>query len=150
MIIAFAGHSLIPSNRSLEEKVKELIYQIAKGEDNITCYVGGYGDFDAICARACRDIKQFGLNIEVVYVSPYLRSSEMEKIKEMQRSRLCDSSLYPPIENVPLKYAISKRNEWVMCNADLIIAYVKHNYGGAYNSLRIAKRKNKKIINLYE
>ena len=107
----------------------------------VTCYLGGYGDFDEICARACRELKQEYDDIEVVYVTPYISLSEQAKIKEMQSYGLCDTSIYPPIENVPLRFAISKRNEWMMTNADLIIAYVNRSYGGAYKSLQVAKRK---------
>ena len=71
-------------------------------------------------------------------------------IKEMQENGFCDTSIYPPIERVPLRFAISKRNEWMMENADLIIAYITHSYGGAYKSLRVAKRKKKKIINIFD
>ena len=71
-----------------------------------------------------------------------------DKIKEMMNYDLCDTSIYPPIENVPPRFAISKRNEWMMTNADLVIAYVNHNYGGAYQSLQVAKRRKKKIINI--
>jgi len=66
----------------------------------------------------------------------------------MQRCGLCDTSIYPHIENVPPKFAISKRNEWMMISADLIIAYVNRSYGGAYKSLQVAKRRKKKIINI--
>ena len=76
--------------------------------------------------------------------------SEQEKIKEMLNYGLYDSSIYPPIEKVPPKFAISKRNEWMITNSDLIIAYVNHNYGGAYKTLEIAKRRKKKIINIYD
>ena len=116
----------------------------------VTCYLGGYGDFDEICARACRELKQEYDDIEVVYVTPYISLSEQAKIKEMQSYGLCDTSIYPPIENVPLRFAISKKNEWMMTNADLIIAYVNRSYGGAYKSLQVAKRKKKKIINIYD
>jgi hypothetical protein len=33
-------------------------------------------------------------------------------------------------------------------NANLVIAYVKNNYGGAYKTLNTAKRKKKKVINI--
>lgn len=74
--------------------------------------------------------------------------SEQKKINEMQRNGMVDASIYPPIENTPPKFAILKRNEWMMRNADMVIAYVKHDYGGAYKSLQIAKREKKKIINI--
>lgn len=150
MIISFAGHSSITE----KEKVKEIVkIQIKNNIDDIEpvmCYLGGYGDFDDLCAVACRELKSEYKNIEIVYVTPYFNLSEQKKIKEMQDFGLFDSSLYPPIENVPLRFAISKRNEWMMKSADFVIVYVKRNYGGAYNSFRIANRKKKKIINIFD
>ena len=144
MTITFAGHSFISSNNKEKEMVKEQIRNNIIDVKLVTCYLGGYGDFDEICARACRELKQEYDDIEVVYVTPYISLSEQAKIKEMQSYGLCDTSIYPPIENVPLRFAISKRNEWMMTNADLIIAYVNRSYGGAYKSLQVAKRKKRK------
>ena len=150
MTITFAGHSSISSHNKVKEMVKEQIRNNIIDVKLVTCYLGGYGDFDEICARACRELKQEYDDIEVVYVTPYISLSEQAKIKEMQSYGLCDTSIYPPIENVPLRFAIAKRNEWMMTNADLIIAYVNRSYGGAYKSLQVAKRKKKKIINIYD
>ncbi|MBQ7364673.1 MAG: hypothetical protein IJW46_03665, partial [Clostridia bacterium] len=83
-----------------------------------------------------------------VYVTPYISLSEQAKIKELLKYGLYDESLYPPIENVPLRFAISKRNEWMMTNADLVVVYVNQQYGGAYTSLQVARRKKKKIVNI--
>ncbi len=149
MIIAFCGHSVIFSSDKIKETVKEQIRKNTSFVKTVTCYLGGYGDFDKICAHACKELKKEILSIELVYVTPYISLSEQAKIKEMQSLGLCDASVYPPIERVPLKFAISKRNEWMMTNADLIIAYVDHDYGGAYKSLQVAKRKKKRIINIY-
>ena len=148
MIIAFAGHSFIPLSNDVKEIVKEQIRNNIINIGRITFYIGGYGDFDQICAGVCRELKEEYSNIEIVYVTPYINLTEQEKIKKMQKYGLCDTSIYPPIENTPPKFAISKRNEWMMTNADLIIAYVNRNYGGAYKSLQIAKRRRKKIINI--
>ena len=150
MIITFAGHAIVSSQGEVKEIVKKQIRNIIINVNSVSCYLGGYGDFDEICARACRELKQELGNIELVYVSPYMSLSEQAKIKEMQTSRLYDASIYPPIENTPPRFAISKRNEWMMTNADLIIVYVNHNYGGAYQSLQVAKRKKKEIINICE
>ena len=35
-------------------------------------------------------------------------------------------------------------------HADVVIGFVKYNYGGAYKMLNYAKKQNKKIINLAE
>ena len=63
-------------------------------------------------------------------------------------AQLYDSTVYPPLEKVPPKYAISERNKWMVSEADLIIAYVKYARGGAYNGLQYARRRGKRIINL--
>ena len=148
MIISFAGHSFVHAGNRVKEIVKEQIRKNIVGAKHIACYLGGYGDFDEICACACRELKREYAGIELVYVTAYLGLSEQAKIKEMQNCGLYDTSIYPPIENAPLRFAITRRNEWMMTNADIIIAYVDHNYGGAYRSVQVAKRRKKQIINI--
>ena len=150
MRISFVGHAQISWQEKIKEAVKEQLRANAKRGTAVTCYLGGRGDFDAICARACKELKEESLEIEAVYVTPYLGISEQARIREMQSCGLCDSSLYPPIEGTPPKFAISKRNEWMVSNADLIIAYVAHDYGGAYQALQTARRRGKRIINLFD
>lgn len=147
MIISFIGHSFVPDASAVKEKVKKLLNSIVDIE-KITFYLGGHGSFDEICACVCRELKKEHKNWEIVYVTPYMSLSEQSKIKENERLCLYDSSIYPPIESTPKKFAILKRNEWMMTNSDLIIAYVNHGCGGAYKTLQFAKRKKKTIINI--
>ena len=150
MRVTFAGHSLIPSKNQIRELIKEQLQQIIAKEEHVTFYLGGIGDFDTLCADICRELRMEHHKIELVYISPYFTSSEQKKIKKMQEIHLYDASIYPPIERVPPKFAILKRNEWMIENSDIVIAYVNCGHGGAYRSLRIAKRKNKPIINIYD
>jgi len=149
MTISFAGHASIPSSPSIKEAVKEQIYCLLDSQHMI-CYLGGYGDFDRVCAQACRELKQERADIELVYVTPYMNLREQKKLTKLQHCDHYDAIIYPPIESTPPKFAISKRDEWMVTNADVIIAYVEHNFGGAYRSLQIAKRRKKKIINIYD
>ena len=150
MKITFAGHSVISSEKKIKDAVKEELRKIASEEEFVTFYIGGYGEFDRLCSCACRELGEERDGIEVVYVAPYISLSEQTKVKELLESGKCDTSIYPPIENTPPKFAIIKRNEWMMTNADVVIAYVEHEYGGAYRSLQTARRKKKKIINIYD
>lgn len=60
-----------------------------------------------------------------------------------------DQFFYPSLEKVPPRFAILKRNEWLVKNSDFLIAYVKHSHGGAFKTLEFAeKKKNIKIINI--
>lgn len=73
--------------------------------------------------------------------------------KEMDKNEstlaLFDSTLYPSIERTPRHFAIVKRNEWMINNADFLIAYVVYNWGGAYKTFEYAKRKkHTSVINI--
>ena len=150
MIITFAGHSFISSKDKIKKIVKEQMRNNIKDSTSVTCYLGGYGDFDALCANVCRELKQEFTFIEIVYVTPYISLSEQTKIKEMQKYGLYDASIYPPIESTPPKFAILKRNEWMIEKADIVITYVDRNFGGAFKSLQTAKRRKKKVINIFD
>lgn len=63
-------------------------------------------------------------------------------------NKLYDESVYPPIEKVPKRFAIIKRNEWMVDNSDIVIAYIKHSWGGAVRTYNYATKKQKEIINL--
>ena len=45
------------------------------------------------------------------------------------------------------KFAIAKRNDWLIENCDVVISYVTH-IGGAEKFAEKAKKKNKLVINL--
>ena len=148
MVVSFVGHSIVHSHDELKNLVKEQMRKSVSKEKSVTCLLGGRGEFDMICAAACRELKQEICGIKLVYVSPYLTLAEQARIKEMQQSDLYDESIYPSIEQTPPRFAISKRNEWMMKQADFVIAYVNHDYGGAYKAFKVAKHNRKNVITL--
>lgn len=147
MIITFLGHRFLKNHEAIFEKIKKSIIEHLKYEEKMVFYCGGYGDFDNLSAHACHQVKKIHPNSEVIYVTPYIIESGQEGAMLLKEY---DSISYPPLENVPPKFAICKRNEWMIEKSDLIIAYVNATYGGAYKSLQYAKRKGKQIINLAE
>ena len=48
------------------------------------------------------------------------------------------------------KGAMQFRNRHMVDRADLIVCYIEHNEGGAYQTVQYAKKQDKKIINLAE
>ncbi|MBE6618588.1 MAG: hypothetical protein E7626_02235 [Ruminococcaceae bacterium] len=149
MTISFLGHSSLPHNIFLLDKIKSTIIENISYKDNVIFLCGGYGDFDNLSAKICRSIKK-AYDCEIVLVTPYITLSQQEKLKYIAASDTYDSIMYPPLENIPPRLAIIKRNEWMIDQSDIIIAYVKHKYGGAYRGLEYARRKKKQIINLAE
>ena len=141
MIVAFIGHNRLYSVNELLEELTQEIKKIILLNEKTLFYFGGIGDFDDICVKACLEIKKEWKSCELFLITPYININNKEILHY-------DGIIYPPIEKAPLKFAISYRNRWMVDKADVIIAYVDHPFGGAYNTLQYAKRKKKYIINL--
>ena len=101
-------------------------------------YLGGYGAFDSLAAAAVHRQKETYPHIESILVLAYLD-------RDTDASRY-DSTTYPPLEKVPRRYAIVKRNEWMVCESDVVISGVTHGWGGAAKTLEFAQRKRKVIL----
>jgi uncharacterized phage-like protein YoqJ len=142
MIITFCGHSDFRDDEKYMNKMLEIIRENAKGE-NVTFYLGGYGGFDGFALACVKKYKEENPSAKLVFVTPYREEDFVSK-----RAHDYDEILFPDIDKTPHGVRIVKRNRYMMDKADLIIAYVVHKVGGAYNTLEYAKKKNKNIINL--
>lgn len=136
MTVTFCGHAEIAQaddvRRWLIRTIEPLILD---GAD--TFYVGGYGAFDSLVAAVLRELRKTYQHIQIVLVLAYLNRN----INTVGY----DSTLYPELEAVPPRFAISKRNERMVEMADVVVAYVTHGWGGAAKTLEYAKRKRKTI-----
>lgn len=141
MNVTFCGHSQLEEPEKIKVWLKKIIEDLIK-QGAKTFYLGGYGQFDVMVASVLYKMKKQHCNIEIILVLAY-------PDKKYDAS-IYDSSIYPPLENIPRRYAILKRNEYMIDISDIVISYVKYNYGGAYTTLKYARRKNKQIILYYE
>lgn len=139
MIITCCGHKEMVDTSTVRTAVDEILCGlVAEGADYFL--LGGYGGFDSLAAHAVYDLKRDNPQIHSTLVIPYLNRD--------YDTKLYDDTTYPPLEGVPLKFAISKRNEWMVDQADIVVAYVKHSWGGAAATLRYAESKKKRIIRI--
>ena len=145
MIITFCEHSDFSFSDDVKQQLKNILLNEIRKNPTCKFYLGGYGDFDGLCLRTLRELKKEFQDIELIFITPYLDKSysKLEFAKYHY-----DDVIFPPIESVPRKFAILKRNEWMVEEADLVIAYVTYSWGGAAKTLEYAKRKKKIIINL--
>jgi uncharacterized phage-like protein YoqJ len=127
MIITFCGHKdVYEKDGTLSAKlIKALEQLISEGADQF--FLGGYGSFDTLAAKTVNELKKQHPEIHSTLVLPYL---DRTFNKDMY-----DDSTYPPLEEVPRRYAISRRNEWMVDQADVVVAYVDHGWGGAAKTL---------------
>ena len=145
MTITFCGHSNFSFDNTVKEKLKELFLQEIRKNPACKFYLGGYGDFDSLCLNILKEIKIQFSNIELLFITPYLNNN----YSKLETAKLYyDGIIYPPLENVPRRFCISKRNEWMVDEADFVIAFVKYSWGGAAKTLEYAKRKKVGFFNL--
>ena len=137
MIVTFCGHSQIGNPEKVQKDLEDAIHSVLS-QGATRFYLGGYGEFDHLAAKVLYRLKSTHPEIESVLVLPYL---EM-KADSVFYSRTC----YPPIERVPRRFSIAHRNRWMVDASDIVIAYVQHDWGGAYQTLSYAEHKRKPII----
>lgn len=137
MTITFCGHSQTSDQEKIANWLDMILPSLIEGGAT-TFYLGGYGDFDRLAAAAVRRQKEMYPHIESVLVLPYLN-------REFDTA-VYDQTTYPPLEKVPPRYAIVKRNHWMVCESDVVISGVVHSWGGAAKTLDFAKSNGKVIF----
>ena len=141
MIVTLCGHAQI----SQVEEVEKWLYAVSESlieQGAVTFYLGGYGAFDGLAASVLREQKKRYPQIELVLVLAYLN--------DRRDTSGYDRTVYPPLETVPRRFAISHRNRWMVETSDVVVAYVLHDWGGAAATLRCARKKKKQIISYFD
>ena len=137
MRITFCGHSSVADQDAVAAWLRSVcISLIAEGADEF--YLGGYGDFDHLSARILKMLRKDYPAIRLILILPYLNSNMV--------TDGYDETIYPPLESVPRRFAIPRRNQWMVEESDVVVAYVTRGWGGAAKTLAHARRKSKRII----
>ena len=133
----FFGHRACSKidSKTLYETIEGLIH---KGVD--TFYVGHQGDFDSAVYRCLKQLRLKYPEIHVCVVLAYLHT-EKNRYDDME------DTMYPEIEGHP-KFAIERRNNWMLANAEHCICHIDHTQGGAYKFAKKAQRQGREMISL--
>lgn len=145
MVISFFGHADFFEQEKYQKVLLDLILSLCKNEDSVEFLLGGYGNFDAFAYKICLKIKKVKSRVTLTFVTPYI--GKYLENRPFLREQY-DQIVYPELESVPKKFAIIKRNEWMINRSDYVICFVCKTYGGAFLSFKYAKKKNKKMINI--
>ncbi len=136
MLITFCGHRQVDDS----DKVKLWLSTVCENlilKGGKTFYLGGYGEFDLMVKHVLVELKKKYPNIEILLIVPYLNHN--------MDTKGYDGTIYPEIENTPPRFAISKRNKYMVEHAEYLVAYVLRP-GGAEKTMTHARRKKKNII----
>ena len=145
--IAFIGHRYIEGQYHLQDRIEDIIREKLHTKEYVELYVGRNGDFDISVASATKRAQEAlgHQNSSLILLQPYPMKDDP------YYERFYDEIWYPIDSKIHPKAAITKRNQWMIDNADLLVAYVEPDRkGGALTTLKYAQKQGIEIINLAE
>lgn len=140
MTCCFFGHREVTHN--IRGMLIEIIDNLITEKDVKEFYVGHQGQFDSMVYSVLRELKEVYPQIKYTVVLAYMPD---EHIKEVYG----EDTLFPDgLESAPKKFAISKRNDWMIQHSDYAVCYVHKITGGAAKIREKAEKKGLRIIDV--
>lgn len=146
--VSFFGHREVDRFRDVERQVVSLVLNLIEKKDYVDFLVGRNGEFDQIAASAVRHAKEYYRGkSSLIWVMPF-------QLAEYRENKKAYDQYYDEVETCPEsdgsypKAAYQIRNRSMVDRSDLVIFYVTHNSGGAYQTMQYAKSVGKTIINI--
>ena len=141
MNCTFFGNKDTPSR--VKNDLKDTIKRLINEKGVVRFYVGNNGNFDLFVQNVLSDLKKERIDIDYAIVLSSIREIAIDGDQE--------ATIFPEeLETVPPRFAISRRNDWMIKNSDYLIAYAKHPFSNSRKWVERATKKGLKIINLAE
>ena len=141
MTVTFFGHKDTP--KEIEPTLRTTLVDLIENHGATEFYVGNNGNFDTMVRRQLEELSHtypITYNVVLAYLP-----TEKNKYGNLT------NTIYPEgIETVPKRFAISYRNKWMIQQSDIVVTYVTHTYGGAWQFKAMAERQGKLVIELSE
>lgn len=149
--VAFFGHRYIDNLFKVEELLEEQIRKLINEKEYVDFLVGRNGDFDQCVSstvlRVRKNVRDDNSSLLLVLAYP---TAEYLNNEESFHDYYSDVDISYAASKAHPKSAIQIRNREMVDKADLIICYIEKEEGGAWQTLKYAKEKEKAIVNLAE
>lgn len=149
--VSFFGHRVIEDPLMIEQRLETLIRRLLKEKEYVEFLVGRDGEFDQIvsstirrCKRTIRDD-----NSAHVWVLPY-PTADFRDNEEAYRDYYDEIEICASSAGGHFKGAYQTRNREMVDRADLIVFCIQHESGGAWQTMKYARKQNIPYINLNE
>lgn len=147
--VSFFGHRFTDNFKEIEDRLEKLIINLLCEHEYVDFLVGRNGDFDQIVSSTIKKVKREFRddNCTHILVLPYhcaeFQNNENYFAEYYDEIEICHQS-----KTVHFKSAIQTRNKDMVGRSDLVVFYVAHNSGGAYQTFRYALKQGKDTVNL--
>lgn len=136
----FFGHRDVMHD--IRDKLTEIIKKLITEKQVYNFYVGHQGQFDSIVYSVLNELKIKFPQISYSIVLAYMPDRHINEIYGTE-------TIYPEeLEAVPKRFAISRRNGWLIKQSDFAVCYVHKITGGAVKFRDKAKKKGLEIIDI--
>lgn len=148
--VSFFGHREIDHFFAAEEQLQKLIRNLLSSYEYCDFLVGRDGEFDQCVSSTIIRTKRTYRddNSSLILVLPYMRAEYKNNVESFEdyydEIEICEESSV-----AHFKGAIQKRNRAMVDRSDLVVVYVDHEKGGAFQTMRYAISQNKRIVNIY-
>ncbi len=132
----FFGHR--DCSNTITSSIKAAVIELVEKQGVNMFYVGDSGNFDACCRVVLK-----GLGVPYVVVLSRMPSSKRSLCMSF------DTLLPEEVEKGPPRFAIERRNRYMIEKSQYVICYLRHRVcSGAAKFVDLAERKGKSILYL--
>ena len=143
MTCTFFGNRDI-NTEIVKKPLNEILTYLIENKGVDTFYVGNQGNFDYLVRTQLEILKE-----KYPYISYGIALAYIPKEKKENERMNYEQSFIPEgVEKGPIRFAIDRRNRWLIKNSDYVITCVRGNIGGAAKYKEIAEKKGKIVINI--
>ena len=147
--VSFFGHRIIENALGIENRLEQLIRTLLREHEYIEFLVGRDGEFDQLvsstirrCKRECRSD-----NSAHIWVLPYV-TAEYRDNEESFRDYYDEIEVCEAAAGGHYKNAHQTRNRAMVDRSDLVVFCIQRGSGGAWQTMKYAKKQGKNYINL--
>ena len=140
MVCTFFGHR---DCYSLDAAVLRSAIEALIKQGTTEFLVGNHGQFDGMVFSCLQDLSKEYSEISYSVALAYLPTHKDDY--DIYHGH----SFYPEGQEIgPAKFAIQRRNRWMIGASDCCLCYINHTWGGAYKFARMAQNHGLQVINL--
>ena len=147
--VSFFGHRIIDNALEIENRLEQLIRTLLREHEYVEFLVGRDGEFDQLVSSTIRRCKREyrSDNRAHIWVLPYIRA-EFQDDEGSFRDYYDEIEVCEAAARSHYKNAHQTRNRAMVDRSNLVVFCVQHESGGAWRTIKYAKKQGKHYINI--
>ena len=147
--VSFFGHRMIDNALEIENRLEQLIRTLLREHEYVEFLVGRDGEFDQLVSSTIRRCKREyrSDNRAHIWVLPYIRAEFQDDEGSFRdyydEIEVCEAAAGSHYKNVH-----QTRNRAMVDRSNLVVFCVQHESGGAWRTIKYAKKQGKHYINI--